>query len=406
MIITIVCDVLGSENNGTTIAAMNLINAMKERGHEVRVVCADEDKKGLPGFYVVPTLNLGPINGYVTKNGVSLAKADGRVLEEAMRGADVVHAMLPYSLGAAAAKAARRLGIPLTGGCHGLAENFTAHIFLTRCALVNRLIYKIYYHRLYKHCVCVHYPSQMMCDVFEGATRPMPHRVVSNGVGEAFRPEPADKPWEFRHQYVILFTGRYSKEKSHRVLIDGVSRSRHRNSIRLIFAGAGPLEEKLKAYAAKRLPVPPVFGFFSRGELRHIVNYADLYVHPARYEAEGIACLEAIACGKVILSSDSPKSATSGFALSERNRFRRGSAKSLAEKIDYWIEHPEERRQCSAAYARFASRFNFEACMDEMEAMFHEAARAQGDLLHEDDGRLCGDEYPDADGECDVPVRP
>ena len=67
MIITIVCDVLGRENNGTTIAAMNLINAMRERGHEVRVVCADEDKKDLPGFYVVPTLSLGPINGYVAK---------------------------------------------------------------------------------------------------------------------------------------------------------------------------------------------------------------------------------------------------------------------------------------------------------------------------------------------------
>ena len=37
MIITIVSDVLGRENNGTTIAAMNLIRSMKARGHEVRV---------------------------------------------------------------------------------------------------------------------------------------------------------------------------------------------------------------------------------------------------------------------------------------------------------------------------------------------------------------------------------
>ena len=161
------------------------------------------------------------------KNGVSLAKADREVLEEAIRGADVVHAMLPYSLGAGAAKVAERMGIPLTAGCHALAENFTTHIFLARCGIVNLITYKIYYHRLYKHCICVHYPSQMMCDLFEGATQPMPHRIVSNGVGEAFRPMPEEKPEEYRDQFVILFTGRYSKEKSHKVLIDGVSRSKY-----------------------------------------------------------------------------------------------------------------------------------------------------------------------------------
>ena len=35
MIITVVCDVLGEENNGTTIAANNLINFLREQGHTV-----------------------------------------------------------------------------------------------------------------------------------------------------------------------------------------------------------------------------------------------------------------------------------------------------------------------------------------------------------------------------------
>ena len=41
MKITIVCDVLGKENNGNTIAAMNLIRYLREHGHEVRVLCCD-----------------------------------------------------------------------------------------------------------------------------------------------------------------------------------------------------------------------------------------------------------------------------------------------------------------------------------------------------------------------------
>ena len=44
MKITIVCDVLGKENNGTTIAAMNLIRYLREHGHEVRVLCCDQDR--------------------------------------------------------------------------------------------------------------------------------------------------------------------------------------------------------------------------------------------------------------------------------------------------------------------------------------------------------------------------
>ncbi len=406
MIITIVSDVLGEENNGTTIAAMNLVRSMRSRGHEVRVVCADEDKRGLPDYYIVPTMGFGPIDSYVKKNGVSLAKADRRVLEEAIHGADVVHAMLPYSLGAGAARAARRLGVPLTGGCHALAENLTSHLFLMHCGLANLITYKAFYRRLYRHCVCVHYPSQMICDLFEGATLPKPHRVISNGIIGSFKPASAQKPEPFRDRFVILFTGRYSKEKAHKVLIDGVSRSGYRDSIQLIFAGAGPLEGKLRAYASKRLHIPPMFGFFPRRELQRIIGYADLYVHPAHYEAEGIACLEAMACGKVILSSDSQKSATRGFALNARSLYRYDDPDSLARAIDYWIEHPAEKEKWASAYARYAGRFDFEACMDEMEEMFYDAAGKKSDLLYEDDGRFCGDEYQHEEGGCGVPVRP
>ena len=53
MIITVICDVLGDENNGTTIACMNLIRGLKKRGHTVRVVCMDKDKMGREGYYIV-----------------------------------------------------------------------------------------------------------------------------------------------------------------------------------------------------------------------------------------------------------------------------------------------------------------------------------------------------------------
>ena len=62
MNILVVCDVLGEENNGTTIAAMNLIRYLQAQGENVRVLTADETKMGKEGYFVVPTKSLGPLN--------------------------------------------------------------------------------------------------------------------------------------------------------------------------------------------------------------------------------------------------------------------------------------------------------------------------------------------------------
>ena len=91
MRITIVCDVLGEENNGTTLAAMNLIRSLKAKGHTLTILCPDEQKRGVPGYAVVPTRDLGIFNGYVKSNGVQLAKPDDAVIRQAIQGADIVH---------------------------------------------------------------------------------------------------------------------------------------------------------------------------------------------------------------------------------------------------------------------------------------------------------------------------
>ena len=69
MKIAIICDVLGKENNGTTIAAMNLIRSLRAKGHDVRVVCPDEERRGEDGYYVVEKINFGIFNEYVAENG-------------------------------------------------------------------------------------------------------------------------------------------------------------------------------------------------------------------------------------------------------------------------------------------------------------------------------------------------
>ena len=368
MTICIVCDVLGKANNGTSIAAMNLINSLRAKGHTVRVVCPDAERRGEKDYFILPTLPVGPFRRYVEKNGVVIAGASRPVLEEALDGAEHVHIMTPFFAGCAALRIAKKRGLSVTAGFHCQAENLTSHLFLKNCRLANRLTYWAFYRHFYRYVDAVHYPSEFIREVFEEYAGKTNAWVISNGVNRIFRPMQAEKPPELAGKRVILFIGRYSKEKSHGVLIDAAKKSRHAEELQLVFAGTGPLKEKLVRRSAG-LPNPPIFRFYAREELVRIINSADLYVHPAEIEIEAIACLEAISCGLVPVISDSPRSATRFFALDEKNLFPCNDSAALAERIDYWLDHPTEKEACRQAYLERAAVFDFDRCMDKMEEM-------------------------------------
>lgn len=118
MKIAIICDVLGKENNGTTVAAMNLIRSLKAKGHEVRVVCPDEDRRGDEGFYIVKKINFGIFNDYVEENGVVISRPDEDMLRTVIQGADVCHLVTPFFLAHKGMEIAREYGVPITASFH------------------------------------------------------------------------------------------------------------------------------------------------------------------------------------------------------------------------------------------------------------------------------------------------
>ena len=376
MVITVVSDVLGAENNGTTVAAMNLIRALKRKGHEVRVLCGDQDRAGQDGFYIVPKLNVGPLNGYVRKIGVSLSWPQRRIVEQALDGAEHVHIMLPFPLGIAAVKEAKRRGLPVTAGFHCQAENILAYIGMIRMRPVGKLVYRVLDRLFYRYVDAIHYPSQFIRDVFEQNIHHATNGyVISNGVRKEVQKRETARPAAYDGQIVILSCGRYSHEKAQDVLLRAIPLSKHRDRIRLILAGQGPREAKYRKLA-KRLPIPPVFHLYGRDEICDVLNQCDLYVHPANMELEGIACLEAIRCGKLTIVSDSPLSATRTFAVDARCVFRHDDPQDLARVIDDWIEHPDARAACEKRYLESCAAMDQDACMDAMEQMILEVCHA------------------------------
>lgn len=371
MKVALICDVLGAENNGTTVAAMNLARHLRAKGHKVNIVCADQDKIGWDGYFITPVRSFGPLNNYVRSVGVQLAKADDRVIRQAIKDVDIVHCFLPFTLTKHAISLAHELNIPVTSGFHCQAENFSSYIKMKNFMLFNRFVYKYYYRTVFKKVDAVHYPSQFICDYFEKITKPTNHYVISNGVNNCFVPRKCDKPDELKDKFVILSTGRYSNEKCQDVLLKAVAKSKYKDNIHVVLAGCGTLANKYKRLVSK-LDLDVTMNLYDRNVLLDVIAYSDLYVHPSDVEIEGIACTEAMKCGKTPIVSDSFRSATKGFARDERNLFKAGNPADLAKKIDYWIEHPEELAECSQYYAENSESTDQKICMEKMEQMLLE----------------------------------
>ncbi len=372
MNITIICEVFGEANNGTTIAALNLIGYLKKKGHNVKVVCPDEDKRGLEGYYILPQQNLGALINYMIRiNNIVLAKFDRNIIDEAVKDADIVHIMLPLFTSRRTSKYIEKLGIPITAGFHAQAENFTNQIAMQNSRLANKCIYHWYDGNVFCRAQAIHYPTQFIRDIFEKEMGKKTNGyVISNGVNKIFKPKPGPKPEQFKDKYCILFTGRLSNEKSHKILLEAVHKSKYNDKIQLIFAGKGRTEKAIMKYARKNLANQPLISFFSREKLVEIINFCDLYCHPAEVEIEAIACLEAISCGLVPVIADSPKCATKGFAIDERSLFKVNDSTDLAHKIDYFIEHPEEKAELSKKYLEESVNYDQDECMRQMEEMF------------------------------------
>ena len=375
MIITFACDVLGEENNGTTIATLNVARAMRKRGHEVRIICPDEDRRGQEGFYVVPKVNFGPFNGYVAHNGVVLSSTkDKETIRKAVEGADVVHFNFGGFLSQYTVQLCKQLGIPTTASMHTQAENYTNHVGLQRWHFANHVWYMHLYRILFRYVDAIHYPSEFIHRLFEKECRFTSNAyVISNGIQSDFKRIPVTRPAEWEGKTIIAFTARYSREKQHVDLFRAMKYSKHREDIILLMPGAGPLEKKFRTKYSRWCANPPILGFHDHDEMVKLLNMVDIYCHVGRVDIEPISCLEAISIGLPPILTDSKFSSVSSFAIDpELNVYHAGDARDLAKKIDFFIDHPDIAKENGQKYLGYAERFDFERSMDLMEKMYLE----------------------------------
>ena len=372
MTIVFVIDSFLDETNGTTITAHRTRDKLIELGHEVRVVTVGNKDLRDQNIWTVGERYIPIVTHFSRKQDHQFAKPDKKVLEEAFTGADVIHFFVPFKLSKVGLRLAKKMNIPVTSAYHAQPGNITyGGLNLGKFGRpLEILIYKIF-KRFYKRTENIHCPSKYIADevVKYGVNNRL--HVISNGVSANFVPKEVKRDDD---KINIMMIGRFSQEKRQDLIINAVHHSKYRNKIQIYFAGRGPQMEKIRKLGEK-LPNPPIFGFYSELELVDVINKMDLYVHAADLETEGIACLEAMACGIVPIISDNKYSATNQFAIDGRSLFKAGKPKDLAKKIDYLLDNPTERIELREQYLEQVKLYDLNYVGKRLEAMFIQAVR-------------------------------
>lgn len=395
MRIVFVIDNYGDLNNGTTATARRFAEEFEKLGHNVTILSAGTAANDQAQ---VTKLRVPVFQPLIEKQGFCFARPNDEAYYRAFRNADIVHFFLPTWFCRRGEFIARQMKIPTVSAFHLQPENITYSIGLGRSKRANDVLYRYFYRCFYNRFHFIHCPSEMIAQQLKQHGYDAQCRVISNGVNDFFRPVEVKRPDNLEGKIVLLMVGRLSGEKRQDLLIEAVQYSKYSDRIQVVFAGMGPKEKEYRNLS-KNLKNKPVFRFLSQDELLQMYNICDLYIHASDAEIEGISCIEAMACGAVPIISDSELSATKSFSLHPNCLFSAGDPRSLAEKIDYWIEHPEERLKMSRIYAEKAEDMRVSKCAMEMEKLYREVIadfHANG-YKHPDEFRLRRITHPDAD---------
>lgn len=372
--------------NGLSASARRTVQTLREAGMDVRVLSGPNQAAAEPQpEFLLPKYTFPIFQPIISAHGYQFAAGDMKTIEEAIRWADVVHLEEPFVLDIRAVKVAKKLGKPITGTYHLHPENIFYSIGLGWWKGINRALLRAWRDLVFNHCSYLQCPTQNVHDRLVRYHFTPELRTFSNGLiqEECIRPsEPPAGYFDPARPLKVLYIGRLSVEKDQPTLLRAMRHSRFADRIQLQFAGQGPRAKAYQRRARKLyedgvLKYEPVFTFNTRDELRELAAGADLCVHCATVEVEGLSIMEAIQQGAVPVIAEGWHTGASQFALDSRSIFPEKDDKALAERIDWWLSHPSERWEAGKQYAASMKEYDIALSAQKLISMFKEALQAK-----------------------------
>lgn len=399
---------LYTRGNGLSASARRTITLLRERGHDVRVLSSGTAEQAQACNFTAPEFTLPAMrfplaDAIISAQGYAFAKPERKVIKQAVDWADVVHLEEPFGLQARTAHAAKRAGKPALATYHIHPENITATIHLDGLWPLNALLLASWRRRIYALARVVQCPSDSVHQRLQRWGMGDKLVTISNGVGLApskpaagtkteycapggrqveTKQTPGGAQPEGEQVYRLLVVGRFSREKDQATILKAMRHSRYASQIQLVFAGRGPTEKSLRRAASRLvrdgvLKHAPSFNFFDAAGLDAQAEQADLYIHAAFIEVEGLSCLEVLRHGVVPVIAHSPLTATSQFALDAHSRFKARDPKALARAIDYWLSDNDRRQTEAQKYLNIGAHYDINDCVSRLELVYRKLASSK-----------------------------
>lgn len=399
---------LYTRGNGLSASARRTITLLRERGHDVRVLSSGTAEQAQACNFTAPEFTLPAMrfplaDAIISAQGYAFAKPERKVIKQAVDWADVVHLEEPFGLQARTAHAAKRAGKPALATYHIHPENITATIHLDGLWPLNALLLASWRRRIYALARVVQCPSDSVHQRLQRWGMGDKLVTISNGVGLApskpaagtkteycapggrqveTKQTPGGAQPEGEQVYRLLVVGRFSREKDQATILKAMRHSRYASQIQLVFAGRGPTEKSLRRAASRLvrdgvLKHAPSFNFFDAAGLDTQAEQADLYIHAAFIEVEGLSCLEVLRHGVVPVIAHSPLTATSQFALDAHSRFKARDPKALARAIDYWLSDNDRRQTEAQKYLNIGAHYDINDCVSRLELVYRKLASSK-----------------------------
>ncbi len=346
--------------SGGVVTGIRFVEALRRR-HDVIVVSSGQPA---PGKVLIPGFQL-PLRA-MRQNHITFGWPSRKTLERVLAEVDLVHINFPFPLGFRAVRIARRMGVPVAAAFHVQPENVLRNVRIYSRRL-EAWLYRVWVRGFFGLADVVVCPSVFAAERLQRHGLTAPVRVVSNGAPPVRGPAPTLA--DFARPHVILCVGRLAAEKRQDVIIDAVARCRHRNDIRLIIAGKGPLDAAMRA-RAKRQGLDVEFGYLSTERLAQLRSEAHLFVHASEVELEGMAILEAMASGLPVLVADAPDSAAPGLVSGPEFLFRPGDPADLARHIDRLFDTPALLLEAARRNRERAAQQSFQRSVHQLELVY------------------------------------
>ena len=396
---------LYTRGNGLSASARRTITLLRERGHDVRVLSSGTVEQAQACNFTAPEFTLParhfPLaDAIISAQGYAFAKPKRKVIKQAVAWADVVHLEEPFGLQARTVHVAKRVGTPVLATYHIHPENITATIHLDGVWPLNAFLLASWRRRIYALVQVVQCPSDSVRQRLQRWGLEDKLVTISNGVGLAPSKPAAGTKTEYcapdgrqteakqtsggaqpegEQIYRLVVVGRFSREKDQATILKAMRHSRYASQIQLVFAGRGPTEKSLRRAASRLvrdgvLKHAPSFNFFDAAGLDAQAEQADLYIHAAFIEVEGLSCLEVLRHGVVPVIAHSPLTATSQFALDAHSRFKARDPNALARAIDYWLSDNDRRQTEAQEYLNIGAHYDINDCVSRLELVYRKLA--------------------------------